>query len=274
MTKGQCPLLPLRAEKVSAPSSAVLEAIEASLEQMKAHERLALKFRFQQNVTGGKASVDLDSALAWLLQQWSAGVQEKLEHRLAALFSSAIEEPAAGEAPDRSLTPEDPDSSGSLDLARLRNIVLKLKNDQHSLPSLRRLHRIFGRLALVPRLDARVFVDMARTEGLVALAPGSVDGWNISSRDTAGPSSPPHVLRAAEAKWSELEPQVHARHGVFLKRKRSLHWLTPRWAGFGIRLTLRNCGCRCWHSRRGNAGATPRYRRWQWRIRKQRLRRF
>eukprot|EP00961_Rhodomonas_salina_P061096 820389-Rhodomonas_salina.1 len=99
--------------------------------------------------------VDLDNALRWVTVRWMDMVHDKTDERLRSLFVSA-----------------DSDGDGNLDFDEYFGMLRKLRADQRELPPLPQLIRMYGKMMLGVRVDASIFVRIAREEELCPFTAG------------------------------------------------------------------------------------------------------
>lgn len=178
--KGQYPLLPPTAEKVSVSSAEFVDSVDYVLAQLKSHERMSLKNHFYKDVSLGRAQVDLDNALRWVTVRWMDMVHDKTDERLRSLFVSA-----------------DSDGDGNLDFDEYFGMLRKLRADQRELPPLPQLIRMYGKMMLGVRVDASIFVRIAREEELCPFTAGPL-------ADNIGVDKTAFVSLIDE--WKRIEP--------------------------------------------------------------------
>lgn len=110
---------------------------------------MAIRNVFQRDVSTGKADVDLDHALNWLLDRYMENVFHTVDQRLSSLFVA-----------------HDKDGDGNLDFEEYFGMIQKLRNDQKDSLTLRQLVRLYGAMIMSPMVDAPIFVRIARENNL------------------------------------------------------------------------------------------------------------
>ena len=174
-------------------------------------------------VSQNREAVDLDVALAWICDQWRATVYDRTEERLAALFAAA-----------------DADGNGELDLGEFREAVRRVGQDKTRAVSPRQLLRMYGRMALAPRVDAALFIRHARAHGVGEFVlgagedPGAVpDGRQMLERVGADLGKIEGVIAGVVRSQADAAVGVRAAQNLQVRGpRRSLWWLRAPCACF------------------------------------------